>query len=221
MDTANTRVLAHMHGIYPMHYIFVFTSYTRYDTVMISRLTGVVVRIDQNHIVLDEHGVGYRIAVRSSLDYVLEKTVSLNTYLAVRENALDLYGFISLDELRMFEELIKLPKIGPKSALQILIQADITLLHKAINDQDPVYLSKMSGMGKKTAEKIISELKDVFADLLLNQETPAHTGDTDTIDALIALGYTMKDARDAVVKIPLEITNTNERITYALRAIGR
>lgn len=188
---------------------------------MISRLTGVVIRIDLNHIVLDVHGVGYRIAVRSSLDFTLEKTVSLNTYLAVRENALDLYGFMSLDELHMFEELIKLPKIGPKSALQILMQADIALLYKAIDDQDPVYLSKMSGIGKKTAEKIIAELKNVFTNLHLTLESSSPTSDNDTIDALIALGYTMKDARDAVAKIPPDITNTNVRITYALRTIGR
>lgn len=188
---------------------------------MIAQLTGIVVDIRPGYIVLDVHGVGYRIAVRSSLDFTLEKTVSLNTYLAVRENALDLYGFSTLDELHMFEELIKLPKIGPKSALQILIQADISLLQKAIVEQDPVYLSKMSGMGKKTAEKIVTELKEVFTDRMFAHEAATHTGDTDTIDALIALGYTTKDARDAVAKIPTDITNTNERITYALRTIGR
>ena len=79
----------------------------------------------------------------------------IHTHLAVRENALDLYGFTTHDELTMFEQLIKLQKIGPKTAIQILSQASLETLRKAVQTNDATYLSKMSGIGKKSAEKIL------------------------------------------------------------------
>lgn len=194
---------------------------TRYDDAMIGKLTGIIADIRTGRVVVDVQGVGYLVAVRSPLDFVLGKAVSLHTHLAVRENALDLYGFVQVAELTMFEELIKLPKIGPKSALQILMQADVALIEKAVIDQDPVYLSKMSGMSKKTAEKIVTELKEIFEARELGPRDTAHTGDADTIDALITLGYSQKDAREALHKLPATITGTNERIKHALRTLGK
>lgn len=189
---------------------------------MIAQLTGVVADVRPLHIILNVQGVGYLIAVRAQAGFVIGETTTLHTHLAVRENALDLYGFTHEDERMMFEELIKLPKIGPKSAMQILMQADLELLVKAIAEQDPVYLSKMSGMGKKTAEKIVSELKDVFANgAFLTTGTAITSEDTDVVDALMALGYSQKDARDAVQKIPDTITDTRARITHALKSISR
>ncbi len=188
---------------------------------MISRLTGTVIEIRPLHIILDVHGVGYRIAVRSTVDFSEGSNASLHTYLAVRENALDLYGFTHHDELAMFEELIKLPKIGPKSAMQILMQAEVSMLKKAVNDQDPVYLTKISGIGKKTAEKIVSELKDTFFDES-DLVGSVHTGsDADVVDALLTLGYSQKEVRDVVQKLSPEIEGTKARITEALRHINR
>jgi Holliday junction DNA helicase RuvA len=185
---------------------------------MIGMLTGIVCGSRGGRIILEVHGVGYVVAVRSVFDFVEKSTVTLHTYLAVRENALDLYGFALLDELRMFEELITIPKIGPKTALQILMQADVETLTHAIRTQDPLYLSKMSGIGKKTAEKVVLELKDSFdtdlvSDALSNE-------DADVIDALLALGYAHKDVRDVLTKIPPTITDTKKRITEALKRIG-
>lgn len=189
---------------------------------MIAQLTGRIADIRPLHLVLDVNGVGYLLAVRPQSGFAIGDTVTLLTHLAVRENALDLYGFTHDDERMMFEELIKLPKIGPKSAMQILTQADVALLVKAIAEQDPVYLSKMSGMSKKTAEKIVSELKDVFADgAFMATGAAIVSEDTDVVDALMALGYSQKDARDAVQKIPSELTDTRARITYALKSISR
>ncbi len=169
-------------------------------------------------IILDVNGVGYLVAVRSVFDFAEGKTVTLHTHLAVRENALDLYGFVLLDELRMFEELITIPKIGPKTAMQILMQADVATLKHAILTGDPVYLTKMSGIGKKTAEKIVSELKDSFGAEAFTESTSSE--DADVIDALLALGYAHKDVRDAIAKIPPNITDTKKRITEALKIVS-
>lgn len=181
-------------------------------------LRGVVVDIRGGRVVLDVQGVGYSIAVRSLLDFTVGIDALLHTHLAVRENALDLYGFLHKEELHMFEELIKLPKIGPKSAMQILMQAEVTTLKKAVLTQDSVFLTKMSGIGKKTAEKIVTELKDTFADEMFAESVPS--GDHDVIDALMALGYSQKDARDASLKIPPDITDTRKRITAALKIVS-
>lgn len=181
-------------------------------------LTGVVVNIYGGHVVLNVQGVGYILAVRSNVEFPLGETITVHTHLAVRENALDLYGFLLLEELRMFEELIKLPKIGPKSAMQVLMQADVATLKKAITTEDPVFLTKMSGIGKKTAEKIVAELKDAFADEIFAESTPS--GDHDVIDALMALGYAQKDAREASLKISPDVTDTRKRITAALKIVS-
>jgi len=120
----------------------------------------------------------------------------------------------------MFELLIELPKIGPKTALQIMTQADVALLRKAALSGDAAYLSKMSGIGKKSAEKIVVGLRDKFgADDMYADEQ--HEGDHDVIDALMTLGYSQKESRDALTNIPAELTDTNERIKAALKRVGK
>lgn len=185
---------------------------------MIGMLRGTVVDTRGGRVLIDVNGVGYTVAVRSVLDFTAGTEVTLHTHLAVRENALDLYGFLALDELQMFEELIKLSKIGPKSAMQILMQADVATLKKAITTQDAVFLTKMSGIGKKTAEKIVAELKDTFEDEIF--AASSSDGDHDVIDALMALGYSQKDAREASLKLPPDITDTRKRITAALKIVS-
>ncbi len=188
---------------------------------MIAMLQGKVAGTTLHHIILDVNGVGYLIAVRNPLDFKLQEVAQLHTHLAVRENALDLYGFLTRDELSMFDMLIDIPKIGPKSALQILIQAEISLIKESVIKNDAVYLSKMSGMGKKTAEKIVLELKDKFESYGEGgTTTPFGTHDTDIIDALISLGYTERDARETLKQISPEIEGTNARIKEALKLLS-
>jgi Holliday junction DNA helicase RuvA len=188
---------------------------------MIARLQGEVVEVDPLSVVLDVAGIGYRVAVSSTTSITLGSHVTLYTHLAVRENALDLYGFGTRDELRMFNELIKLPKIGPKTALQILSQASLEVLAHAIHTNDPVYLSKMSGVGKKSAEKIVAGLRDILGvDGFTHGDETVKNRDTDVIDALITLGYSQRDALEAVQKIPAELADTNSRIKYALKTIS-
>lgn len=184
-------------------------------------LRGTIADMTETHLVLDVSGIGYLVAVRpeDARDAKIGSELSLFTYLAVREDALDLYGFSTRDDLAMFEHLIDLPKIGPKSALAILSQANIELISKAVGSDDAAYLSKMSGMGKKTAEKIVQGLKDK---LDLNSDmTTGERGNSDTIDALIALGYSEREARDAVQKLDPETTDINARVKEALRSLAR
>ena len=171
---------------------------------------------------LDVNGVGYLVAVTKQPTTANGEELQLHTYLAVRETALDLYGFETRDELEIFELLITLPKVGPKSALQILSQADIELLKKAVLSDDATYLTKMSGIGKKTAEKIVLELRDKFADRF--DAPTAASGDTngeisDVIDALVTLGYPLNDARRVAQGLPPNLS-ANEAIREALKQLG-
>lgn len=197
---------------------------------MIRQIRGTVVDAHATHIVVDVHGVGYLVYVTAKSSYLAEEEVVLHTYLAVRENALDLYGFKNREDLSFFELLITLPKVGPKTAMQILSQADVSLLKNAIISADPTHLSKMSGMSKKTAEKIVLGLKDQFDAELYTQH--AQTLDpsgakasfmSDTIDALITLGYPQADARKAVQQLMAEkpeITKANDAIKEVLKLLN-
>jgi holliday junction DNA helicase RuvA len=148
------------------------------------------------------YGIGY--LVRSNTNrhnYTIGETIKLHTYLAVRENALDLYGFPEENELTYFELLLTIPKIGPKSALQILCQADPDLLATAIMLQDADHLHKVAGIGKKTAANIVTHLAGKIDPLTTPNITSIATQDNlsnaqvDAIDALITLGYDQKEAR--------------------------
>jgi Holliday junction DNA helicase RuvA len=197
---------------------------------MIRQIRGDVADTHPTHIVVDVHGVGYLIYTTAKTAFPIGEEVTLYTYLAVRETALDLYGFTSKDELSFFELLLTLPKVGPKTAMQILSQADIQLLQNTIISQDAAHLSKMSGMSKKTAEKIVLGLKDKFEETLYTRDEHGVTHSSektsfmsDTIDALITLGYPQADARKVVQQIITEkpeITKANDAIRDALKLLG-
>ena len=194
---------------------------------MIRRITGTVCDNQPGQVVVDVAGVGY--LVYTNLDVTklqLDTSITLHTYLAVRETALDLYGFSTRDELDVFIALLSLPKIGPKSALQIITQADVALIKTAVANEDPAHLSKLSGITKKTAEKIVTGLQGVWAEMepVVGGASAAGAADhlvRDAIDALIALGYPQTDARKAVQQLPDSITNTNEAVKVALQTLNR
>jgi holliday junction DNA helicase RuvA len=196
---------------------------------MIRRITGTAIDVHPTHVVVDVHGVGYLVYTTAKTHCALNEQVSFYTHLAVRENALDLYGFKNTEELSFFELLMTLPKIGPKSALQILSQADVPLLQNAIISQDAAHLSKMSGITRKTAEKIVLGLKDAFEGMayvqtrsaLDNEHTASYT--SDAIDALITLGYPQSDARRVIQQLISErpeVANTNDAIKEALKLLS-
>jgi Holliday junction DNA helicase RuvA len=179
---------------------------------MIGHIRGTVLWRDIKSVVVDVSGVGYKIFTYSG-GVDTEKEVSFFTYLAVKETALDLYGFVQKEELDFFELLLTVSGIGPKSAMAILSVAPLETLYHAIQAEDASSLTKTSGIGKKNAEKIVLELKGKLSDTL--PHTPHHTEDADAFEALKSLGYSEKDIRDALKKS--SGTTTEEKVRGALR----
>ncbi len=175
---------------------------------MIRSLTGTIAAHTDTSVTIQVHGIGY-LVYTNALRYPphLDETVFFHTYLAVRENALDLYGFRSEDELRLFMLLLDIPKIGPKSALQIMCAATPHDLTTAAAQNDPDLLHTTTGIGKKTAAAIVAHLVaklDPTFLTLQHQALPQTTyssSQTDAIDALITLGYPEKEARALVSKL--------------------
>ncbi len=179
---------------------------------MIGYIKGKVIWRDLKSVVVDVGGVGYKVhTTLGGLDSQTE--VSFFTYLAVRETALDLYGFATKAELDFFELLLTVSGIGPKSALAILSVASLDTLSYAINNNDASHLTKVSGVGKKNAEKIVLELKGKAPETSIGHSI--HTDDDDALEALKSLGYSEKDSREALKKA--EGVTTQEKIRSALK----
>jgi holliday junction DNA helicase RuvA len=160
---------------------------------MIRFIEGDVASVTTSGVVVLVGGLGYQVHTTKKTALLPGDSVALHTYLAVRETALDLYGFVNQIELDCFELLLTIPKIGPKSAMQILDQADVSLLIEAINLEDPAHLTKLSGISKKTAEKIVTELKGKVDLLAYTGTSVAADSNTesynDAFDTLLTLGY--------------------------------
>lgn len=190
---------------------------------MIRTLTGKIQDIQENMVVVNVHDIGYLVRCLSTPQlFTINQTTTLYTYLAVRETALDLYGFTEPVELEMFEFLLGVPKIGPKSALQVLNQATPTLLVEAAHKNDGVYLSKLSGIGKKTAENIVQYLHGKIESLPATGSTMVENLNqvqTDAIDTLISLGYDITTARDIILKLSSDESTVNSLVTQALKQI--
>ncbi|MCI0620057.1 Holliday junction branch migration protein RuvA [Candidatus Wolfebacteria bacterium] len=190
---------------------------------MISHITGTLIESTLETIVLDVGGVGYRIHIssdtREHITTTTSETTSLWTHLAVRENAMDLYGFVEKAELDFFELLINVPGIGPKSGLAILSLASVETLRQSISSGDTTYLTKVSGIGRKTAEKIVLELKDKLG--ALEGEGRDFKGESDAVEALRSLGYSLKESRDALKQVGPDVVGTEARVRAALKKLGR
>lgn len=188
---------------------------------MISSLRGTIRHTDLNSVTLDVGGVGYKIFVPTdiALDAIEGEEMSLWTYLAVRETALDLFGFLDRELLSIFELLITISGIGPKTALGILNVATPQMLRQAVAQDDTSYLTKVSGIGKKNAEKIVLELRDKLPTTKEDGETDMQ-GEADALEALVSLGYNERDAREALKQVPKEVEHAAERVKEALKLIG-
>jgi len=190
---------------------------------MIRMLVGEIVAVADGYVTVLTGGVGYLVGTNTKgVVFRVGDHVTLHTHLAVRETAMDLYGFTTVSELDIFELLMEVPKIGPKSALQIMNQASPTLLIEAISKKDPNYLHKLSGIGKKTCENLVQFLHDKVEGLALATDLGTATGlteaQTDAIDALVSLGYDLTSARAAVKELDGE--TANDLIKQALKQIG-
>lgn len=177
--------------------------------------------IGDKFLIVDVSGVGYKVFAVNDLiiNSKIDENIKLWTYTAVRENSIDLYGFKDSQGLDFFEMLLNVSGIGPKSALSILGITSIESLSIAIAKGDTSYLNKVSGIGKKTAEKIVIELRDKLKEWG-NEDKDYLRDENDVIEALKSLGYSQNQARDSVKKIPAEITGTNNRVKEALKILN-
>lgn len=185
---------------------------------MIGTLKGVLTHKDLQYIIIEANGIGYKVFTPLHTNESLNEKdeVKLWTHLAVRENSLDLYGFESEEELEFFEILITISGIGPRSALSILNVASIDDIKSAVSSEDTSYLTKVSGIGKKSAQRIVIELKDKLS---ISDDKTMPSDDVDVVEALKALGYSKTQSRDAVKKLDKSL-NTREKIKEALKILG-
>ena len=192
---------------------------------MIGRLTGTLLEKSPPQVLVDCHGVGYEVDVPMSTFYnlpALGEPVSLLTHLAVREDAHQLFGFASEQERTAFRQLIRISGVGARTALSILSGLSVADLAQAITLQESARLVKVPGIGKKTAERLLLELKGK-----LGAELPSVSGggaQTDTQrdieQALLALGYSEKEAQAALKGLPADVT-VSDGIKQALKALAK
>jgi Holliday junction DNA helicase RuvA len=187
---------------------------------MIGYLTGSIIHKDSSFVILETGGVGYKVYTIGNTIETLADKVSFWIHTAIRENSHDLYGFLSREELSVFELLITVSGIGPKTALGVLNVAPIETLRHAVASENIAHLVKISGIGKRIAEKIVLELRGKLgAAQDATEEDLRDEGDV--IEALGALGFSQKQARDALKDMPKEITGTSEKVKHALKLLSK
>jgi Holliday junction DNA helicase RuvA len=191
---------------------------------MIGRITGVLAEKAPPQILVEAHGVGYEIDVPMSTFYnlpALGAQLTLLTHFVVREDAQQLFGFLTAGERSTFRELVRISGVGPRTALSILSGLSVAELSQAVTQQDAARLIKVPGIGKKTAERLMLELKG-----RLGTDLPAAAADAgsdtgaDIVQALVALGYHDREARAALKALPPGVA-VGEGIKLALKALSR
>ncbi|MDP2642103.1 MAG: Holliday junction branch migration protein RuvA [bacterium] len=191
---------------------------------MIASLSGTVRHKDLNALIVDISGVGYKILVttETALEVTPSSPIFLWTHLVVRETSLELFGFLDKETLDTFELLITISGIGPKSALSILNVASPSMLRQAVASEDTTYLTRVSGIGKKNAEKIVLELKNKLKTSKEDASTSSAQAraEGDSLEALVSLGYNERDAREALKRVPKEVEGASERVKAALKLIA-
>jgi len=191
---------------------------------MIAFIEGKIELRGEKFAIIAAGGVGYKIfAGVETLRKVPEKgqNVRLWTHQYVREDALELYGFLTFVELELFETLISISGIGPKSGLGIMAIAPVDTLKKAIASGDTSYLTRVSGIGRKTAEKIVLELKEKMAGKGVTVNAPELKDEADALEALVSLGYSQRDAREALNKLSGQNLTVEKRVKEALKKFGK
>ncbi len=193
---------------------------------MIGKLTGVLREKNPPQILLDVQGVGYEVDVPMSTFYILpalNEKVVLHTQLIVREDAHLLFGFATQDERLVFRQLLKISGVGPKMALAVLSGMSLAELAAAVAARDATRLTKVPGVGKKTAERLLLELQGKFAaagPAAVGAATGAPAASDDVVNALLALGYNEKEAGWAAKQLPAD-TGVSDGIRQALKLLSK
>ena len=198
---------------------------------MIAQLQGKISFLQKNSFVIQCSGVGYAVRALQRLlsGVALGDSLTIWTHLAVREDALDLYGFSEREEIDFFQMLITVPGIGPKSAMAIIDLAPVKNIIGAVVAEDAEYLTTVSGIGKKSATKMILELKDKLGDLYEEEEGENLGEDASALEALTALGYGTGESRNALHRVKelwregdrMGKNGINEKVKAALKLLGR
>lgn len=192
---------------------------------MIGRIHGTLVHVNPLDILVDAHGVGYEISVPMSTLYDLPpagQPVTLVTHLVVREDAQLLYGFLTEGERTAFRALIKVSGIGPRMALAVLSGLSVDDLSRAVAEQETGRLTRVPGVGRKTAERLLLELKGKLAPVAEAAQGGGvlFSSSDDILRALVALGYSEKESAAAVGRLPEDIS-VKDGIRQALKGLGK
>lgn len=189
---------------------------------MIAHVKGVIAEKFNSSVIVDVQGVGYEVTVPMGEydDLNLDDAIKLYTYHHIREQTQELFGFSSLTAKKIFEMLITVQGVGPKAAISILSVGDVESVRNAIGSSDTAFISKATGVGKKTAERVALDLHDKVGPVTgfarpTEEAKPAHIDD-DALQALMALGFTLQDASERLAHVPTDLT-TSERVTAALK----
>ena len=192
-----------------------------HNRAMIAHVSGIVAEKFANSVIVDVHDIGYEVQVASG-DFdraLLGEPVKFFTYHHIREQSQELFGFSSLTAKKLFELLITVQGVGPKAALAILSLGDSEVVRNAIAGSDSGFIIKASGVGKKTAERVIIDLSDKVG-LAVNIARASGVSVAPAVDealeALMALGYNLNDAMTALESVPIDLS-TAQRVTIALK----
>ncbi len=191
---------------------------------MIGYLKGKIEFIDGQYIILNVSGVGYRVLVPNKIFSTskISEDLKLFTYTHVREDALDLFGFANLPDLKLFEQLISVSGVGPKTALSIFSFGERASIIEAVIAGNVDFFTKVPRLGRKNAQKIIIELKTKLGSLEdLDLSAQADGASSEVLAALKSFGFTVKESQDAIRNIDKNIKNVGEKIKHALKYLGK
>lgn len=193
---------------------------------MISYLKGKIQNKGKGYVIVLVQDLGYKVYVNEGIYVELDinQVVEFYTFHNIKEDVSDLYGFYQMEQLEMFELLLTISGVGPKSAMSAMGISSIADIKDSIGRGDPSLLVKVSGIGKKTAERIVLELRDKIGVVDGSKGQGIGTGvsvSSDEIDGLMALGYSLQQAREALSKVDSGIKDSGERIKAALRSLSK
>ena len=191
---------------------------------MITYLRGKIKTIREEYFIIDVGGVGYRIYSTTLMLHNLksEKSeVEIYTYQQIREDSQELFGFKTLEDLEFFEIIVSVSGVGPKIGLVIMEISTVDDIKKAIATSNVDYLTRVPGIGRKKAELIILQLKSKMDVLVGGGDISISNDDVDSVNALVRLGYSNNEAREALSSVPEEVKDPGDRIKQALQNIGK
>ncbi len=192
---------------------------------MISYLCGKLINKSSNYVIVEVNSIGYAVFVSDNFLNELKvlSEVEIYTHHHIREDANDLYGFKNLADLELFELLISVSGVGPKSALAVLAIASTSDIKESIIRGDADLLTKVSGIGKKTAERLVLELKTKVLKIGGGSDLASSIGlaSSDELDALMSLGYSLSEARNALNSVSESISDSGERVKQALKTMKK